>query len=488
MSDSSNVLAIDLGTSSVKVGLFDRSQGLIASATCDYPTLSHEPGMAEQRPGDWLSAIGDAVGRVLPDAQIDLAALVLTAQMPTLVELDERGGALGNAVTWQDSRADALVDSLFDAAQRRLIESVAGTPIDGRYIAAMHLHRARSRDHEATRLLSAKDFLFFALTGEIVTDPSTASGFGCFDLVGQDWSEELCALWGVSEEMLPTVVDSHFRAALGRGGADLLPGVAPGTPVVVGAADSVCAHHFIDSHFGDSISVISGSSTVIMTQLDDGVKDAGEMLVTPLVDSSKRGAEMDLLATGSSIAWLARLFDVTADHIEELALSNRDRSDRAVMFFPYLAGAEQGAIWRTDLSGSVEGLLLDSTRSDLALALFEGIAFETLRCIDRLRTWQPVRQVVVVTPARGHHLAASLLASLLDLPVISLSSPSPSLEGAAIVAFESIGGPAVAAPLDAQVLDGSRMVDVDYRDLLAQKARKYLGAAPGATGPSRALR
>ncbi len=487
MSNPLRIIAIDLGTSRVKVGLVDETLTTIAASSHTYPTLAVEPGMAEQRPQDWLNAIRASVSAIfatVPTQRID--AIVLTAQMPTLVTLDATGASIDNAVTWQDSRADAFVEDMLDHGARRRVREIAGTPIDGRYIVPMHLRRGGATRHTAATLLSAKDFLYFALTSELVTDPSTASGYGNFDLAARAWSDELNTLWGIDARLLPRVVDSHHSAALDDAGAALLPGVRPGTPVVVGAADSVCAHHFITTLFESSLSVIDGSSTVIMATVHDGVSLGDEVLVTPLVDASQRGAEMDLLATGSSIAWLAQLLSLTPAQLEDLALSNPRRVENETMFLPYLAGGEQGVIWRSDISGSIDGLSLGTSREDLALALFEGIAIETVRCIELLERSQRIERVVSVAGPQSRHLGASLLGSLLEVPVLALAQQSPSLLGAALIALEFIGDDSTFQNLDPHSLlaDVPRFETV-YRNTLVRKAHEYLKIAAHANDPRR---
>lgn len=473
------ILAIDLGTSRVKVGLVDERLVTIAASSKTYPTMTSVVGMAEQSPNDWLDAIRAATASVLasePSPRID--AVVLTAQMPTLVALDADGNSIGNAVTWQDSRADALVLDLLDDVARRRVHDVAGTPIDGRYIIPMHLLRSEDPTYRPAKILSAKDYLYFVLTGELVTDPSTASGFANLELTSGTWSEELTDLWGIDEHLLPRVVDSHHVDELTSQGATLLEGVAPGTPVVVGAADSVCAHHFITTIFDDSVSVIDGSSTVIMATMPEATSFDGEVLITPLVHASRFAAETDLLATGSSVGWLAQLLAVTPDELEELALTNPRPGDNEVIFLPYLAGGEQGVIWRSDLTGSIDGLSLNSSRADLALALFEGIAIETVRCIQMLRRSRAIQHVVSVNGPRSRHLGASLLASLLDVRVLALAQQSPSLLGAALIALEQISDIEPRESVDAAaLLSEVPAFEPAYHDALARKAARYLSVA-----------
>lgn len=463
------MLAIDLGTSRVKAGVVDASLRVRSSASATYPTIATTTGMAEQRCDEWLASMRTSVERTIRDAGVNVEAVVLTAQMPTLVAITRSGDVLGHAVTWQDARADELVTAMFDERTRRRISEISGAPIDGRYLIPMHLRRTREERAATATILSAKDYLYFALTARLVTDPSTASGYGNYALATRTWSDELSNVWGVDTDALPEVVDPSFAAPLSESGATLLPGVRSGTPVFVGAADSVCAHHFVSSRVGESISIIDGSSTAILADATRATPTQ-PILITPLVTPERQALEMDLLATGSSLAWLARLFAVTNEQFEALAASRRSPLDD-LRFFPYLAGGEQGALWRSDLHGALTGISLATTRADFALALFEGIAFETLRCLRVLEPSTDATRIVSLTGANSLHLGATLVQALVDQPVIALAHQSPSMLGATLIALDALGEPRDDKPI---TFASFERLDLGAQTALRARAEAYL--------------
>ncbi len=476
MPETRYVLAIDLGTSRLKAAVIDEHLNVRSRARRSYETISHSRGMAEQRPRDWLDALRDAARDAIhagPGAEI--SAVVLTAQMPTLVALSRDAEPIGNAVTWQDARADALVLERLGPSERQRVRSLAGTPIDGRYLIPMHLRRRGEPGYEPATILSAKDFLYFVLTGQLVTDPSTASGYGNYSLESENWSDELSALWSIERELLPEVVASTFVAPLSVNGSALLGDVVEGTPVVVGGADSVCAHHFITGAFPGAVSIIDGSSTVIMATLEKGAMVPADVLITPLVDASQVGVELDLLATGSTVGWLAALFDVTALTLEELALGHPNPANTDTMFFPYLAGGEQGALWLSALAGSIRGISRSTTRADIALAAFEGIAFETLRCLQLDVVAGTSRTLVSVASPGARHFGAALLSALGEYEVRALSHESPSLMGAAMLAHELLN---VSVMLPSSETGELPLLGAAYRTSLPAKAARYLAVVP----------
>ena len=106
-SDDNFILAIDLGTSGPKVALFS-THGELVDSEFEPTGLQLLPdGGAEQSPDEWWQAISTAVQRMLarglvPNDQI--VAIGTTGQWSGTVAVDDQGNALGNAVSWMDSR------------------------------------------------------------------------------------------------------------------------------------------------------------------------------------------------------------------------------------------------------------------------------------------------------------------------------------------------------------------------------------------------
>jgi xylulokinase len=89
--------------------------------------------------------------------------------------------------------------------------------VDGRYLVPMALRlaaRAPERVRAARYLLGAKDFVFGVLTGEVLTDPSTATGTGCYDLAAGAWIAE--AVPPGPPEIAPSTTARPLRPAAAR--------------------------------------------------------------------------------------------------------------------------------------------------------------------------------------------------------------------------------------------------------------------------------
>lgn len=78
------------------------------------------------------------------------------------------------------------------AARAARLYRLTGQWVDGRYLLPMFGRIARddpARAAATATIASAKDYLFAWLTGELATDPSTASGYGCYALEAGDWAD-----------------------------------------------------------------------------------------------------------------------------------------------------------------------------------------------------------------------------------------------------------------------------------------------------------
>ncbi|HEX3983088.1 MAG TPA: FGGY family carbohydrate kinase, partial [Acidisoma sp.] len=233
-------LGIDLGTSAIKLAVIDSAGRTLGQGQAGFPSFTDQPGQVEQVVADWWAALGRAATAARASCGAEWAlirAIGLAGQLPTLVCLGVEG-AWPQAIVWADSRADHWAETRIDAATRAMLYQRTGMPIDGRYLAPMlRFHHGQSTQ-QPTGILSAKDWLCWALTGERVTDPSTAAGYGVFDLVSGTWADDLCAFWNLNPALLPPVRAANAIAGRLTTKAAALFGLSTDVAVLVGAADS----------------------------------------------------------------------------------------------------------------------------------------------------------------------------------------------------------------------------------------------------------
>ncbi|MGN7778738.1 xylulokinase [Mycolicibacterium sp. 22603] len=375
-------IGVDLGTSSLKAVAVGADGRCVARARVAYPTEQPEPHAAEQDPSSWISACHTALDELAQ--QTDSAkwtALGLSAMLPTLVSLDIGGRPIGAAITWRDGRAEADGENIASAVGPGQLYRRTGQQFDGRYLLAMHARRRRLGLAADATVAGAKDYLFQVLTGHLLTDPSTASGFGAYDLHRKTWDNAILATAGA--RVVPAVVDSREHRPL-RSELAARWGCPPGIPVLVGAADSVLGAYGLGVRSPGTVAYIAGTSNVILgCAATPDVDEHGRYLVTPLADGGY-GREMDLLATGSAMEWLAGLLGVRGGPSAVADLAAGADLAGAPLVLPYLSPGEQGALWDPGLVGGIEGVTLRTTAADLARGLTAGIVLESRRCLEVL--------------------------------------------------------------------------------------------------------
>jgi xylulokinase len=434
-------LGIDLGTSAVKIVALGSDAQLLAEGAADFETQQGLFAQAEQRPADWLTAMQAAMRALDAAASLrqgagwvdHVGAIGLTGQLPTLVCLSDKG-PVAPAITWKDGRADEWAAERVDAARRADMYSRTGMPIDGRYLAPMLQFHFTHRLDEVQCILSAKDYLLSELTGLRLTEPSTAAGYGLYDLRQNGFSDVLGEFWQVPRRMLPAIRPANTLAGPLTAAAAAKLGLRAGIPVSMGAADSVCAAYAMAGLDERVVSLSLGSSAVIIGAGAERRFDrAARYLVTPHVSDTWYGREMDLLATGTGYRWLSELLGWADGDIDRAAALSVPGAN-GLVFPPYLAGGEQGALWNPRLQGALFGLTVRHSRNDIARAYLEGVFYEIKRCVEVLAETSAVESVRVSGNIVRSPSSLQLLADILWRPVGSVTDKSPAATGAALLA------------------------------------------------------
>lgn len=441
-------IGLDLGTSGLKAVAVDSKGEVVAVGRAGYPTSRPGEGAAEQSPRDWMTALGEVAGQLAAVvSQRRWRAIGLSAMIPTLVTTGRDGLACGPAITWQDSRAEEHGRWLREQCGPAWLYQATGQWLDGRYLLPMFLRLADGEPVRAAataQILSAKDYLFGLLTGEPVTDPSTASGFGCYELSTGIWNENVlravASRTGGALPALPPVLPSGTaRPLLAEAAARLGCGQIP---VCLGAADSAAGALGLGVRAPGELACIAGTSTVIMGVTSRPMLDPGHrFLVVPLAEPGRWGLEMDLLTTGSALRWLAGLFGGGVDEKALVGLAADVDPGTAPVMLPYLSPGEQGALWDPLLHGTIAGLTLRHGRPDLARALVNAIVLESRRCLAVLAEAAGFGHELRI--AGGGAAAPTLRADLADATghrvVLPGGGADCSALGAALLAAQAVG-------------------------------------------------
>ncbi|AEJ61100.1 Carbohydrate kinase, FGGY [Spirochaeta thermophila DSM 6578] len=200
------VLSVDLGTSSLKVGVVGEGGDLLA-----YARVGLDGGAEWQEPGVWVRALEEGVGRVMP-GRYAIEGIAVSGHGPTLVLVDEECAPLGPALMWS-ARTGRGEGSYYVSRMAYLAREFPGVYRRARWV------------------MGAPEFLCACLTGRVgMISPSAA-----FD--GVVWSEEEVRGAGLVWEKCPPFVRSGERWGVVRGEVAARWGLPSGVPVYAGGTD-----------------------------------------------------------------------------------------------------------------------------------------------------------------------------------------------------------------------------------------------------------
>lgn len=239
-------LGIDLGTSYFKAGVFDSSGRLLGLGRVAAPTSCRPGGFAEQPAESFWIALRAACGAALKQAGTSpssLAGVSYASQANSFLLLGDNDVPLTPLVSWTDGRAAPLPANLAAFGDSPAFLATAGfSGLTAEFALAKlrwfqeHEPRTWSR---ARRVQMISDYFVHALTGEAVTDLTTAAFTGALDTRRDAWWPAALQHGGLASSQLSTPRPAGIRAGRTTARATDLLGLPPGLPVGIGSLD----HH-----------------------------------------------------------------------------------------------------------------------------------------------------------------------------------------------------------------------------------------------------
>jgi xylulokinase len=261
------VLALDVGTSSVKAAVLDLATALPVGpiAKIAYP-LDHPTADAAEIPAERLWSAVASAARQAARAADPIEAIGLSCLTPALVLLDSSGRPLAPIWTHLDRRARPAALQVQAEVGEEFLQATGNRPLPGGMTALCYRQQItedRSLRHRVQSYLHANSWLGYQLTGEKAFDKGNACFSGLFGtLTDQHWSERWCNYFQVDSSWLPPVVCGSTTIGALLPAAAVEMGLRPGLPVKLGTADTSSAMLAAGMGQGDLLHVV-GSTQVL---------------------------------------------------------------------------------------------------------------------------------------------------------------------------------------------------------------------------------
>lgn len=446
----SYLLAIDVGTSGVKLLLMHRSGEPCFTVTQAYPTHYPAEGWAEQDPRAWWRAISCGVGKLLKDARVqagEIGAIGVDGVSWTPVMLDATGHVLANTPLWYDRRATQACVELRERMGEERAFALSGNPIQPYYTLPKVMWFCKNRPDVMARtrhILSSNGYVVYRLTGAITQDFTQAYGWHFFDMQNRRWDMPQAQALGIEPDWLPPLCESSAVAGVVSAAVAEETGLCAGTPVVAGGLDAACG--------------ALGAGVIGDGPVHEQSGSAGGMSVCTAVYRPARGlilgchvvpgrwlVQGGTVGGGGVMRWLQGVLypqgDVRGDSLAELSCAAKGVAPGAdgVLFLPYMAG-ERSPIWDPDAKGVYYGLDFGKGRGHLVRAAMEGAAFALRHNLDAARdAGNGIGVLHAVGGASRSELWMQIKADVTGHPIRAVDSAEATGMGCAILAGVGAG-------------------------------------------------
>jgi len=384
-----HVLAIDEGTTGVTCLVIAADGRIVGRGYREITQYFPRPGWVEHDPSELIAHTVEAGREAIAQAGVAPDAIGITNQRETVVVWERATGRpVHRAIVWQDRRTAPRCAEL--APRAEWIRERTGLVVDPYFSATKLewlLREERLLDRYPPGALAAgtvDSWLIWTFTGGAVhaTDHTNASRTMLYDIATRDWSDALCALFGVPRAMLPEV-----RRSSGEFGAARAEFFGREIPIRGVAGDQQAAL------FGQGCwtpglgknTYGTGAFLLLNAGAERPVAPPG-ILTTVACDATGApvyALEAAIFIAGAAVQWLRDGLGVVAQAAETEGLAASLASNEGVYFVPALVGLGAPA-WEPEARGTIVGLTRGTGRAHLARAALEAMAYSTADVVDSM--------------------------------------------------------------------------------------------------------
>ena len=478
------VIAIDQGTTSSRAIVFDKAGSIISSGQLEHEQIFPKAGWVEHDPTEIWNNTREVIGQALSKASLtrhDIAAIGITNQRETAVVWDKTTGKpVYNAIVWQDTRTQSIVDRLAKDGGVERFKPTVGLPLatyfSGTKIVWIleNVEGAREKAEAGDLLFGTTDsWVLWNLTGGTdggvhVTDVTNASRTLFMDLETLQWDDEILGIFDVPKSMLPEIKSSS--EVYGHAHSSSLLRETP----IAGILGDQQAATFGQAAFdtGESKNTYGTGNFLIFNTGEEIVHSKNGLLTTlgyKLGDAKPHYAlEGSIAVTGSLIQWLRDNLGIinSAPDVEKLATTVDDNG--GVYIVPAFSGLF-APYWRPEARGVIVGLTRFVNKGHIARAALEATAFQTREVLDAVNADSGVdlTELKVDGGMVANDALMQFQADILNVPVVRPVVAETTALGAAYAAGLAVGFWANLDELRANWQEDKRWepsMDADERD------------------------
>lgn len=479
---SKYIMALDLGTTSCRCILFDKSGRICSAAQKEFTQYFPQPGWVEHDAEEiWATQMGlmyEAMSK-LDITLKDIAGIGITNQRETAILWDKNTGRpVHKAIVWQCRRTSAYCDELKRAGMAEFFRSKTGLVLDA-YFSATKLRwlldnvaGARENAAKGNLLFGTIDsWIIWKLTGGRVhvTDYSNASRTMLFNINTLEWDKDILRLLDIPEQLLPEVKPSSY--VYGFTDSKLF---GEEVPIAGAGGDQQCALFGQTCFNPGEVKNTYGTGGFML--MNTGTKPVYSQngLVTTIAwginGQVEYALEGSIFVVGAAIQWLRDELALIRDAADSEHLARSVTDSNGCYVVPAFVGL--GApYWDQYARGAIVGITRGVNRCHIIRATLESIGYQVH---DVLKAMQQDSGIEITAlrvdgGACDNNFLLQFQSDILNTTVVRPQCIETTAMGAAYLA-----GLAVGYWQDKETIKANSMIAAEFKPAMGQVKREQL--------------
>jgi glycerol kinase len=396
--DKKYIMAIDQGTTSTRVILFDYEGNIHGAAYREIKQIFPQPGWVEHDPWEYWQTVMDCITEILEFGKVlveEIAAIGITNQRETTILWDkDTGDPVYNAIVWQCRRTALMCDELKSKGYEEMVREKTGLTIDAYFSATKIKWIIENVSGVKQKIAQGKiymgnidSWIIWNLSGGTVhvTDYSNASRTMLLNIHKLMWDIELLEMVGISEEILPGLMPSSGVMAI------TAKNVFFGVEIpIAGVAGDQHAATFGQACFKKGMAKNTyGTALALMMNTGEKAILSKNGLTTNLGWHIKGKTEYALEGVvfigGAAIQWLRDGINIIDSAAECSRLAVKVPDTGGLYVVPAFTGL--GApYWDMYARGLIIGITRGTSREHIARSTLESLAYQTRDVLEAMES------------------------------------------------------------------------------------------------------
>jgi xylulokinase len=446
------VMAIDVGTTSVKCLVINQNGEKVASASNGYSIISRKPSWTEQNPEDWWRAVIFSIKECLQVVNPGhITGISFSGHMSAPVLVDETGEPVYPSILISDTRSTNQTTYLRTNYLKRFTDATGNEPLDAFTVSKLLWIKEEEPKvlKKTCKFFFPKDFIRLKLTGKMGTDPTDAGNSLLYSYENKDWDWKMIKELDFSPSLFPELVNTTELFGYVTKEAAQITGLLAGTPVITGGADMACSQIGTGATQDGIMAITLSTSGQVVTRVSNPKKvGIGKVTFHPGALEDSMYTMGSIFTGGLGVEWgykfLNNKTEMNQSDYQELERMTEEMKQfspgsQGLLFLPFLVGSGTPYFNPNDRAAWL-GLSFHKDQALLLYSILEGITFNIVENVNVIKEMgASINKIYIGAGGSRNPVWCQMIADMLGMNVTPLVNRDGSALGAAIIAGVGVG-------------------------------------------------